>query len=121
MISKDKIKEELIVLRIDISQELSKNYVTSKFRKLAKERHPDKKGGNKEEFQVLKAAYDKIIKFMEELEEHKDDEDLDTEFFMRNNFMKECTSSFVVYIQESLVDEWQKVLEKQNTRLTHKQ
>ena len=30
---------------------------------------------------------------------------------MKNNFMKECTTSFVVYIQDKLVEEWKKVLE----------
>ena len=42
MISQDQIKEELLVLGIDITAELTKKYVTAKFRKLAKKTHPDK-------------------------------------------------------------------------------
>ena len=60
----------------------------------------------------MDAAYKKIIKFIEESDDQEDEEDFETEFFMTNNFMKECTASYVVYIQEKLVDEWQKVLER---------
>ena len=111
MRSIDEIKDDLAVLGIDISQKITKEYVKAKFRKLAKLTHPDKKGGNTEHFQVLHNAFKKIIKFIEETSE---DEDLDfeTEFFMKNNFMKECTASYVVYIQDNLVDNWRKVLER---------
>ena len=94
-----------MVLGIDIKAEISKRYVTTKFRKLAKERHPDKKGGNKEAFQILENAYKKIIKFIEEANGQEDEEDYETLFFMSNNFMKECTSSYVVYIQEKFAEE----------------
>ena len=40
------------------------------------------------------------------------DLDFETEFFMKHNFMKECTSSYVVYIQDALVDRGKKVLER---------
>ena len=112
MRSQDQIKEELLVLGIDVTAELTKKYVTAKFRKLAKKTHPDKAGGSNEDFQILDAAYKKIIKFIEESDDQEDEEDFETEFFMSNNFMKECTASYVVYVQEKLVDEWQKVLER---------
>ena len=111
MSSKEEIKDDLKVLGIDISQEISKQFVTAKFRQLAKLKHPDKPGGNKEKFQLLDIAYKRIIQFIENVTD-KDNEDLETEFFMRNNFMKECTSSYVVYIQENFVDDWRKVLER---------
>ena len=110
--SKNQIKDDLLILDIDISQELTTNYVTAKFRKLARERHPDKDGGNTGAFQILNSAYRRIIRFLEE--EHNEDEekDYETEFFMRNNFMKECTGSYVVYIQDNFVDKWRQVLER---------
>ena len=112
MRTQDQIKEELFVLGIDITAELTKKYVTAKFRKLAKKTHPDKAGGSKCDFQIVDAAYKKIIKFIEESEDQENEEDFETDFFMSNNFMKECTASYVVYIQEKFVDEWQKVLER---------
>ena len=112
MLSKNQIKEDLLVLDIDISQEITKAYVTAKFRKLAKVRHPDKEGGNTGDFQVLKNSYEKIIKFIEETSNQEDDQDVETDFFMKNNFMKECTASYIVYIQDNLADEWQNVLER---------
>ena len=45
-------------------------------------------------------------------EEGEEDENLETAFFMKHNFMKECTGSFVVYIEEKFVENWRKVLER---------
>ena len=108
------VKDDLMIMNIDDSQELTKHHVTAQYKKLAKQRHPDKNGGTKEAFQELQNAYKRIIKFIEDREQNDEDiiEDYETEFFKRHNIMKECTSSFVVYIQNDYVDRWRKVLEK---------
>ena len=73
--------------------------------------HPDKPGGEKEAFQEMANTYKRVIDYLEELNE--DDEfDFEAEFFKKHNFMKECTSSYVVYIQEQLTECWKKILEK---------
>ena len=116
MSSNQQFKEDLIVLEINEEQTLTKKYVTSKYKKLAKTRHPDKEGGTKSAFQTLLNAYRRIIDYLdgkivkEAFEE--EEKDFETEFFMKHNFMKECTSSFVVYIQDWLVDRWKRVLER---------
>ena len=112
MISKNQIKDDLLIMDIDIEEEITTNDVTVKFRKLAKERHPDKEGGNTGDFQILNNAYHRIIRFLEEALDQEDGKDYETEFFMKNNFMKECTGSYVVYIQEKCVDKWRIILEK---------
>ena len=38
--------------------------------------------------------------------------DFETEFFKKHNIVKECTASFVIYIQDEYVDRWRKVLER---------
>ena len=86
--------------------------MTAKYKKLAKERHPDKEGGNTGEFQELLNSYRRIIRFLGEENPEVDEDDFETEFFMKNNIMKECTNSYVVYIQEKFVERWRKVLER---------
>ena len=41
-----------------------------------------------------------------------DDEHFEKDFFMKNNVMKECSTSFVVYIQDRFAEKWRTVLEK---------
>ena len=116
MSGKEPIKDDLNTMNIDDNQELTKRYVTSKYKKLAKERHPDKEGGTKVAFQELQNAYRRIIQFIEDKERHEASEDVvvdfETEFFKKHNIVKECTASFVIYIQDEYVDRWRKVLER---------
>ena len=54
------MNEDYIRLGVEIDstdKEIEKSY-----RKKAKELHPDKNGGNKEDFQELKESYDRIVK-----------------------------------------------------------
>ena len=95
----DEIKEDLEVLEIDLSQELTIRYVTSKYKRLAKILHPDRKGGDKCKFQELLNAYRRIVRYIEDNIRTEDDvteEDFEKEFFMKNNIMKECMTSYVV-------------------------
>lgn len=62
----DQMKEDLDILEIDENQELANKYVTAKYKKLAKIKHPDRDRGDTEEFQVLSNAYKRIIKYLEE-------------------------------------------------------
>ena len=83
---------------------------------MARVRHPDKPGGNTIAFQELLNAYRRIIDYIEGNKRREafeaDDGDFETEFFMKHNFMKECSSSFVVYVQDSFVERWKSVLQR---------
>ena len=57
-------------------------------------------------------AYRRVIKHLEEEVNCEDEEDFEKEFFMKHNFMKKCTTSYVVYIQDRFVDQWKRVLER---------
>ena len=105
------LKEDFETLQIDgTTATITVKLVTTKYRKLAKQRHPDREGGSKVEFQDLQNAYKRIIKYLERTQE--DPNDYEKEFFMRNNVCKECTTSFVVYIQNREYKSWKTVLEK---------
>ena len=100
------IKNDLELLKIDEDAKLTVRYVTSKYKRMAKEHHPDK-GGNTESFQELLSAYRRVIKYVESNEKYEcteNEQDHEKEFFMKNNFMKECSTSIVVYIQDKFVD-----------------
>ena len=112
MYTKTELEKDLNTLKIDIAEELSVKYVTLKYKRVAKERHPDK-GGEKDLFQELQTAYKRVIEYLESKEnELIKDEDYEKEFFMKNNFMKECTKSFVVYIQDDMVHYWKIVFQR---------
>ena len=112
MISKEQFEKDLETLKIKrIDNHKSKKFVTTKYKLQSKVTHPDKPGGVKEDFQELLEAYRRVIKYLEE-ETDEYEEDFEAEFFKRHNFMKECSSSYVVYIQEQYTNSWKKVLEK---------
>ena len=108
------IKDDLALLEIDENQELTIRYVTVKYKRLAKVVHPDRVRGDKCKFQEIQNAYKRIINYIEENQKMEDDigeDDYEKDFFVKHNIMKECMTSFVVYIEELLVDKWKKVLE----------
>ena len=115
----EQFKDDLNLLDIGEEQELTKRYVTGKYKKKAKLMHPDKLGGKKEDFQDLYNAYCRLLEYIEDNQTkeayEEEEEDYETEFFKKHNVLKECTSSFVLYIQNELADRWQKVLEKHLT------
>ena len=78
--------------------------MTAKYKKLAKLRHPDREGGTTEGFQVLQSAYKRIIRYLEQNDAI--DDDYEKDFFMEHNVCKECTTSYVVYIQSKDVKNW---------------
>ena len=90
---------------------ITKKYVTLKYKSLAKIMHPDKKG-DKETFQDMKNAYNRIIEYLEKNDEKDEEADFETEFFKKHNFLKKCSTSYVVYIQKQYTDCWKKILEK---------
>ena len=95
----NQLKEDLKTLGINKYQDLTVKLVTAKYKKLAKEKHPDKEGGTTCDFQALQNAYKRVINFIEEESDFQETEqNFEKEFFMKNNCMKECTSRFVVYI-----------------------
>ena len=115
MDSKEQMKKDLETLKIDESQDITKQYVTAKYKRLAKEIHPDRPGGVTSDFQELLNAYRRIIKHLEEKDEEDEEikeEDYETEFFKKHNFMKKCSASYIVYIQEKFVERWRKVLDR---------
>ena len=82
------------LLQIDGIENPTFKYVTAKYKSMAKQKHPDKPGGTKVEFQDLQNAYKRIIKYIEETSDCEDD--FEKEFFMINNATKECTASVCV-------------------------
>ena len=100
MDKQEQLKKDLEVMEISEVENLTTRFVTAKYRRLAKERHPDRDGGNTGVFQELQGAYKRIIRYLEELENYEEEEDFEKEFFMKNNIMKEYSTSFVVYIQD---------------------
>ena len=113
----DVIKEDLKTLEINEEQNLTERFVNAKFKRRARKVHPDKPGGNTQEFQELQNAFKRIIKYLQEEAKKEDDEveedvNYETQFFMKHNFMKKCSDSYVVYLQETSVDKWKKVLER---------
>ena len=113
----DVIKEDLKTLEINEEQNLTERFVNAKFKRRARKVHPDKPGGNTQEFQELQNAFKRIIKYIQEEAKKEEDEveedvNYETQFFMKHNFMKKCSDSYVVYLQETSVDKWKKVLER---------
>ena len=105
--------KDLETLEIEVKENLTIKFVTTKYRNLAKERHPDKEGGSNFNFHELQTAYRRVIEHLEEVNNEGDTEhNFEKEFFMTNNVMKKCIRSFVVYIQDHLVREWKCVLQK---------
>ena len=98
----EQLKKDLVTLMIEEGQALTSKYVTIKYKQLAKDRHPDRDGGNTGVFQELQGAYKRIIRYLEELENYEEEEDFEKEFFMKNNIMKEYSISFVVFIQDEM-------------------
>ena len=108
----DEILKDLKVLQIDDSDNLTIKLVTAKYKKLAKVVHPDKIGGPAEAFQELLSAYKRVIEYIENNSIEIGEVDLEKEFFMKHNIMKECSTSFVIYIQEAFVEKWKEILLK---------
>ena len=104
---------ELLEIDINTNENITERYVTLKYKKRARIVHPDKIGGNKSDFQELLNAYRRIIKHLENMKKEGEveaEDDPEKEFFMKHNFMKECTNSIVVYVEDGLVDKWKQVL-----------
>ena len=80
--SESQLKQDLATLDIDEGSSLTSNLLTSKFRKLAKIRHPDRKDGSKEAFQKLNNAYDRLTDMIDDGCVESDD-NYESEFFKK--------------------------------------
>ena len=105
------IKNELRTLKIEDDQELTVKYVTKKYKELAKDVHPDRPRGSNEEFQVLLDAFRRVIGYIEENDGENYKYEYETQFFMKNNVVKECYNSIVIYIEEKFAQIWCAVLD----------
>ena len=113
MVNQEQLKEDYELLDIIDSDTITEKYVTLKYKRKAKIIHPDKVTGSTAGFQELLDAYRRIIKHLENLQEEglmEAEEDVEKDFFMRHNLMKECSTSIVVYIEERLAEKWREVL-----------
>ena len=115
-----------VILELDPDQfaEYQLRDVISKYRKKARQVHPDKfvdateeqKKIKTAEFQALNNAYERILKYILETQKNQPDEETDDEerFMKANfgkfNFPKENNGSFTVVIQHCDADIWQKCL-----------
>ena len=90
--------------------------LSTRFRKLALTKHPDKPGGNHKEFLILYAAYKRLgIYICRKMDKTKgmsvEDEELYS-FFKQFNSEEEKRNSTVVLIEENLVQSWETVLSR---------
>ena len=118
MYTKNELEQDLKTLNIQSNEELSVKYVTLCYKRVAKEKHPDK-GGEKDLFQELQAAYKRVVEYFEVNKPEKVDYDYEKEFFVKNNIMKECTKSFVIYLQEESVQYWKKFFKNISKYIGH--
>ena len=75
MDQQEQLKKDLEVLKISEIEKLTIKFVTAKYRSLAKEKHPDRDGGNTGDFQVLQGAYKRVIRHLEEFENQEDEDE----------------------------------------------
>ena len=103
--TKEELKKDLYTLKIENIDSLTTRYVTINYKRLAKEKHPDREGGVTSDFQELQAAYKRVFRNLEDFDQNEvHEEDFEKDFIMQNNVMKECTSSVVVNMKESFVN-----------------
>ena len=115
MVSLQQLDKDLKTLGINKETTLDVKLVTTQYKKLAKTIHPDKSGST-ESFQELQNAFKRTIAFIEKQDENATEKsNFETDFFMKHNLVKECTSSFVIYIEEHLANTWKHVFDKNLT------
>ena len=114
MVQYNEYKEDLATLDIKDITNLTSELVTSKYKKLAKIYHPDKKGGTKEAFQKLQNAYDRLSAMIDDdpsgSDSKADTEDYEKDFFRTSNFPLERKNCFVVILENEFSDQWEYVL-----------
>ena len=111
--SEHQMKEDLAILNIKEDTKLTSSIVTSNYKKLAKIQHPDKKTGNKDAFQKLHNAFERLSAMVEEdpsKHSNDDSDEYEKEFFRTSNFPLEKKNCFVVIVENRLSDHWEHVL-----------
>ena len=129
------IKKDLKVLNLEEIEikELSIRDVIKAYRKATKKLHPDVSGyDSKEDFQELGGAYERILKILvhrsktheerdiknkdERFEENSGAEDCEERFVRENfhnfNFPTEKEGSFIIKVENDLVDTWDKCFQE---------
>ena len=89
------------------------NIIASQYKKMALIKHPDKKGGKKEDFQELLAAYEKLGHIVIETTQDDPNDAEETnarEIFKKYNFAKENIDSITIFIETNMVKHWDEVL-----------
>ena len=87
--------------------------VSSQYSRMSLTKHPDKPGGTKEDFQILKAAYEKLGDIIGNTPQQDLDDKEETdarETFKRYNFAKENIESITIFIETKMVKHWEDVL-----------
>ena len=101
-------QKELRMLEISDEEELTVKLVTKKFKKKALKVHSDKTLNNDdEEFKELLSDYEKLKDAINEVtnENNEDEEKSDLQnFFEKNNFAKEFSQSWTIYVEKENVD-----------------
>ena len=108
--SEYQLKQDLTTMDIKDEANLTSMLLTLKYKKLAKIHHPDRKGVNKEEFQRLQNAFDRLIEMLDNGCYSESEEDYEKEFFRTSNFPLEKKNSFVVILENKLSNHWEYVL-----------
>ena len=104
------LKQDLATLEIKDGTNLSSKFLTLKYKKLAKIHHPDKKGGDKEAFQKLQNAFNRLTAMLDDGHCSDSEDDFEKEFFRTSNFPLEKKNCFVVILENKRSNYWEYVL-----------
>ena len=104
---------KILGLKNPVKTDMKMKIISSQYKKMSLIKHPDKKGGTKEDFQELLAAYEKLGKIISDSpqEDPKDEEETSArELFNTFNFAKENIESITIFIESNMVTHWEGVL-----------
>ena len=111
------LKKHLIVLgfKDDIQVVPKIKEIMKMWRSTARKCHPDKPGGNTEEFQRLQESMEKAGEIVKELTKSEPTNDDDEEIVARKlfddvNLKKENSNSYTIYIEKERTEDWNAVL-----------
>ena len=114
--TKKQYHKELQNLEIGLDETITVQLVGKRFRKKALRVHSDKtRLGDDEEFKELVNVCNRLVDAIEKSRKIKN------AFVEKHNFAKECSQSWIIYIEKEKVQKWKVELEKQYPEPKHLQ
>ena len=109
-------EKELLNLEIEESEEITQKLVTTKFRRKALKVHSDKTFKDDVDFQNLLEDYSKVVEALNNMAENEDGELVEKtdiqNFFEKNNFAKEFSKTWTIFVEKDKVKEWKNIMGK---------